>query len=32
MDPQPTCGKGLAENAELLAKLGELTSAVGDIL
>jgi hypothetical protein len=32
MDEQPTCGKGLAENAVLLAKLGELTSAVGDIL
>jgi hypothetical protein len=32
MDAQPTCGKGLAENAVLLAKLGELTSAVGDIL
>jgi hypothetical protein len=32
MDPRPTCGQGLAENAALLAKLSELTSAVGDIL
>jgi len=32
MEEQPTCGKGLAENAELPAKLGELTSAVGGIL
>jgi hypothetical protein len=32
MDEQPTCGKGLAENASLPAKLGELTSAMGGIL
>jgi hypothetical protein len=32
MDEQPTCGKGLADNAPLPAKLGELTSAVGGIL
>jgi hypothetical protein len=32
MGEQPTCGKGLAANAVLPAKLGELTSAVGDIL
>jgi hypothetical protein len=32
MDDRPTCGKGLAENAELPAKLGELTASVADIL
>jgi hypothetical protein len=32
MDEQQTCGKGLAENAALLAKLGKLTAAVGAIL
>jgi hypothetical protein len=32
MGEQPTCGMGLAENASLPAKLGELTSAVGEIL
>ncbi len=32
MDEQPTCGRGLADNAPLPAKLGELTSAMGSIL
>jgi hypothetical protein len=32
MDDHPTCGKGLAENAVLPAKLGELTASVADIL
>jgi hypothetical protein len=32
MDDQPTCGKGLAENAVLPARLGELTASVADIL
>jgi hypothetical protein len=32
MDSQPTCGKGLAENAMLPAKLGELNASVADIL
>jgi hypothetical protein len=32
MDEQPTCGKGLAENASLPAKLGELTAAMGAVL
>jgi hypothetical protein len=32
MDEQPTCGKGLADNATLPARLGELTSALGSIL
>jgi hypothetical protein len=32
MGEQPTCGMGLAENSSLPAKLGELTSAVGEIL
>jgi len=32
MGEPPTCGNGLAANAVLPAKLGELTSAVGDIL
>ena len=29
---EPTCGKGLAENATLPAALGELVSAVSDVL
>jgi hypothetical protein len=32
MDDHPTCGKGLAENAALPAKLGELTASVAGIL
>jgi hypothetical protein len=32
MDDQPTCGKGLAYNAALPAKLGDLTASVADIL
>jgi hypothetical protein len=32
MDERPTCGKGLADNAALLEKLGKVTEAVGDIL
>ena len=32
MDDHPTCGKGLAENAVLPAKLAELTASVADIL
>jgi hypothetical protein len=32
MDEQQTCGRGLAENAALPAKLGELTRALGAIL
>jgi hypothetical protein len=32
MDEQQTCGKGLAQNSALPAKLGELISAVGGIL
>ena len=32
MDEQPTCGKGLAENAMLPWKLGELTAAMGLVL
>jgi hypothetical protein len=32
MDDHPTCGKGLAENAVLSAKLAELTASVADIL
>jgi hypothetical protein len=32
MDDQQTCGQGLAENAALPAKLGELTASVADIL
>ena len=32
MDEQPTCGKGLAENAALPAKLSELTAAMGAVL
>jgi|SRR5687767_4549233 len=32
MTDQPTCGKGLAENAALPWKLGELTAAMGAVL
>jgi hypothetical protein len=32
MDDHPTCGKGLAENAVLPAKLAGLTTSVADIL
>jgi hypothetical protein len=32
MDDHQTCGQGLAENAALPAKLGELTASVADIL
>jgi hypothetical protein len=32
MDEQQTCGRGLAENAVLPAKLGELTAAMGAVL
>lgn len=32
MDAEPTCGKGLAENSVLPAKLGELMASVGGIL
>ena len=32
MDEQPTCGKGLAENAALPWKLGELAAAMGAVL
>ena len=32
MDNQPTCGKGLAENATLPWKLGELAGAMGGVL
>jgi hypothetical protein len=34
MEPndQPTCGKGLAANADLPAKLAELTAAMADVL
>jgi hypothetical protein len=32
MDDYPTCGEGLAENAALPAKLGELTTSVAGIL
>jgi hypothetical protein len=32
MDRQPTCGKGLAENATLPWKLGELAGAMGAVL
>jgi hypothetical protein len=31
-DDQPTCGKGLAANAVLPAKLGELTAATAEVL
>ena len=32
METQPTCGKGLAENSVLPAKLGELTAAMAELL
>ena len=32
MKEQQTCGKGLAENSALPAKLGELTDALAEIL
>ena len=32
MNEQPTCGNGLAENATLPWKLGELAAAMGDVL
>jgi hypothetical protein len=32
MNDQPTCGRGLADNAPLPAKLGELTAAMGRVL
>jgi hypothetical protein len=32
MDDQPTCGKGLAENAALPAKLGDLVASMADVL
>jgi hypothetical protein len=32
MDDQPTCGKGLAENSVLPAKLGELVASMADVL
>ena len=32
MDDQPTCGKGLAENAALPARFGEVSAAVAAIL
>src|SRR5687767_13014003 len=32
MDDQPTCGKGLAENAALPTKLGDLVAALADVL
>ena len=32
MSEQPTCGKGLAENATLPWKLGELAGAMGGVL
>jgi hypothetical protein len=32
MDDHPTCGEGLAENAALPAKLGELSTSVAGIL
>jgi hypothetical protein len=32
MDDQPTCGKGLAENSVLPAKLGELIASMADVL
>ena len=31
-DGEPTCGKGLASQAPLPAKLGDLTSALADML
>lgn len=32
MPEEPTCGKGLAENSVLPAKLGELIGAMGEVL
>jgi hypothetical protein len=32
MDDQPTCGNGLAENAEVPARIGELIAAMADVL
>src|SRR5688572_29905758 len=32
MNDQPTCGKGLAENAVLPAKLGDLVGSMADVL
>jgi hypothetical protein len=32
MDQQPTCGKGLAENAALPGKLAQLTAGLAEIL
>jgi oligoribonuclease (3'-5' exoribonuclease) len=32
MDDQPTCGKGLAENSVLPAKLGELVASMAEVL
>ena len=32
MNEQPTCGKGLASNAELPSRLGDLVSATADVL
>lgn len=32
MEDQPTCGKGLASNAELPSRLGDLVSAMADVL
>ena len=32
MAEQPTCGRGLADNAALLEKFGKVTGAVGDVL
>jgi hypothetical protein len=32
MDDQPTCGKGLSDNAGLPAKLGDLVDSMADVL
>jgi hypothetical protein len=32
MDDQPTCGEGLAENARLPEKLGDLAASMADVL
>jgi hypothetical protein len=32
MEEEPTCGKGLAENSVLPAKLGDLTAALAEVL
>jgi hypothetical protein len=32
MEDQPTCGKGLADNAQLPAALGQLMGAMADVL